>query len=239
MNAHEYYTPLLKNELIPLYEKLLVDVKPYRLKEPGLMPFSVQWGKEFPIEENEGIIFVGQAPNEWISYSENVDALFGDSDQSIFARGDQMIWVEDKKEYTNRTAFWRVVRRLASSIYPNNELDYIAWSNISKIAPEGGNPTPELYKLQIDVCKRILATEIRILSPRVVIFLTNEDWAGDCLNYLGGGEYPPLISETKWEKYSTKLYRCEQLNFILSEHPRGKKETPHYLAIKELLDLII
>ena len=38
----------------------------------------MQWGKEFPQEENKGVLIIGKAVNSWQSDDQNVDNLFDD-----------------------------------------------------------------------------------------------------------------------------------------------------------------
>lgn len=237
MNTHDFYEPLLRKELKPLYKDLLEVVKP----TDELCCFAMQWGEEFPIEKQQGILFVGKAPNGWYPY-DDIEVMFGDSEEAIFNRKDQMKWVEQNNnpQYnTNKSAFWRVIRKVASVYYPTHELNHVAWSDVAKVAPDGGNPNDTLYYLQLECCQKILAAEINILSPKVVVFLTGEGWARDFIQYLGNGFFPQKVAEQEWKGgYSAKLYRLKKIGIILSEHPQGKNECTHVEAIKKLIDLL-
>ena len=238
MNTHDYFEPILRAGLKPLYKELTEIIEP----SDDLCCFAMQWGEEFPMEEQQGILFVGRAVNGWYPY-DNIDAMFGNSDMAIFDREDQMKWVErNENPYynTNTSAFWRVIRRVSSTYYPNHELNHIAWSNVSKIAPRcGGNPSDKMYYDQLECSNKILATEIKLLSPKAVVFLTGEGWAKDAIEYLGHGVYPEAVAEKEWGGgFTAKLYRLDKLGIILTEHPQTKEETTHVEAIKALIDLI-
>ncbi len=54
--------------------------------------------------------------------------------------------------------------------------DYIAWSNLYKIAPkESGNPSNCLCKKQLDVCREILKREIEVFDPTHILLITDYD----------------------------------------------------------------
>jgi hypothetical protein len=78
----------LKMALMPLNTKLLSD----NIFD-NICIFCVQWGKNFPKEERTGILFIGKAGNSWITDETDINFLFGDSEEGIFAREDQMEWV--------------------------------------------------------------------------------------------------------------------------------------------------
>ena len=239
MNTHSYFEPLLRKELKPLYKDLMEAVKPYKGKK---CPFAMQWGEEFPKENNRGILFVGRATNGWVSESDNVEDLFGNPDETIFDWDDQMKWVEingNPKYNTNKSAFWRIIRRVSAAYFPKHELNHVAWSNIAKVAPPDGNPNDTLFYLQLDCSNKILSTEIKILSPKAVVFLTGEGWAKDTIKYLCNGVYPDVVAEKEWGGgFTAKLYRLDKLGIILTEHPQTKEETTHIEAIKALIDMI-
>ncbi len=240
IDSNNFFEPQLRQALFPLYKELMEAVEPFQDDPRGLCPFAVQWGPRFPKEERSGILFVGRATNGWVSFSNDPDVLFGDTDEAIFNLGDQMLWVHNlegnRNGYnTRRSAFWRVIRGISSSFYPNPELSYVSWSNVTKVAPDGANPSDVLYYAQLEVCQRILAEEIRILSPRFVVFLTGYNWAIDFLRFLNGGNAPTHILKEPWGDYEACTFRIRETTCILSEHPMGKPEKAHIEAINKLI----
>lgn len=230
----------LKQQLKPLYAHLLESVASQNYEDK--VCFCVQWGMNFPQEPNQGILFVGRATNGWVAQGEDLETLFGDSDSSIFAREDQMQWVENaegnREGYnSNRSAFWRVIKQVAQHYYSDNWSSYIAWSNVCKVAPQGGNPNDSLYYAQLEDCKKILKTEIEVLSPKFVIFLTGENWAVDFLRFLNGGRDTHSIQTENWCDYECKVYQFDdKITYIRSEHPERKPESNHVSCLVDLIE---
>lgn len=120
----------LRGNLLPLYEKLLSDISDSNFED--LQPFAMQWGCLFPTKAYSGLVFFGRATNGWKSYSHGLNVLFGpkDTHETIFARTDQMLWVESCAHpetrigtyNSNKSAFWRVVRSVSRNVFGENEL---------------------------------------------------------------------------------------------------------------------
>jgi hypothetical protein len=231
-------TQALRNALRPLYANLLDSIKKYDYSKAI---FCAQWGTSFPIEQNTGIVFVGRATNGWITDSESIDVLFGDDPDAIFNRDDQMEWVENLSGNmdgynTRKSSFWRIIRNVSSHFYPDNWFSYIAWSNLCKVAPwVGGNPNDALFDAQFQDCEQILQTEIRILSPKVVVLLTGQSWARDFLKYLNRNQDTNSGCEVSWDDYECNVYKIGDITYILTEHPQGKKEDEHTKCLIELI----
>lgn len=231
---------MLKNVLMPLYAELLQDVASINYEKCTFFP---QWGERFPLENKSGILVVGRACNGWHSLSQDVNVLFGDSEESIYNRKDQMKWVEDfagnKEGYnTNKSAFWRVTKRIAQCFYPKEWYSYVAWSNVCKVSPERGNPNDTLYYAQLERCQKIFETEMSILSPRVVVMFTGYNWAVDFLSFLNNKLKPESIKHLNWDKYTSKVYLINDIYFIVTEHPQGKKEGLHSECIANYIKTI-
>jgi len=229
----------LLSSLKPLYTEMMASITID--EDVDLVPFCLQWGRSFPSEQNTGILFVGRATNGWVSSSRDPDVLFGDSEKKIFAREDQMRWVhlhEGNKHYNTRSsAFWRVIKGVTTAIYGAKDwYTKIAWSNLYKVSyGKGGNPDHQLIKDQYEICKKILQTEIEILSPRFVVFLT-ADWEEDFVFYLNGNKECDWIETHQWAgKNETNLCVINNTVIISSHHPQGKNEYNH---IKTIVDII-
>lgn len=238
MEAKNNRASMLEKQLKPLYAEVLQDVASINYNKCTFCP---QWGEHFPLEDKCGILVVGRACNGWHSTSQDINVLFGDSEESIFNREDQMRWVEDcagnKENYnTNNSAFWRVTKRIAQCFYQNDWYSHIAWSNVCKVAPwEGGNPNDKLYYAQLPSSQKIFETEIRLLSPKVVVMFTGYDWAVDFLCFLNNCEEPQSIMCLNWDKYTCDVFQIKGIYFIVSRHPQGKKETPHTECIINII----
>ena len=227
----------LKDTLLPLYETLLKKIN----FSKDIYSFCMQWGSRFPIEENTGILFVGKATNGWITNSREIEILFGTSESRIFARGDQMKWVNNlennKKGYNTRTsAFWRLTKQISQLEYGDNEwYSKIAWSNLYKISGEVGNPTQRLKNQQQDLCKKILEEEIRILKPRYVIFLTS-GWEKNFIKHIINDlSIHDKVNTTWGNGFITNGYLINDVIYITTRHPQGKNEKKHVQAIRETM----
>ena len=235
-------TETLREALIPLYKHLLKSVSSFNNKKAT---FCLQWGENFPTKDNTGIIFVGRATNGWITSSEDIDVLFDSNDDNIFARSDQMQWVENlegnRNGYnTKKSAFWRVIKSVAMHFYPHKWTSYIAWSNVCKIAPwDGGNPCDSLYYAQLDDCKKILEKEIEILSPLFVVMLTGKSWSSDFISYLNKGKELKCILSKSWKGYYCSVYKIDNIYYLISEHPQGKPERIHAQCIIDIISNLL
>lgn len=244
-----------KQELVTLYQDLIDSVKDY--KNQSLRYYAAQWGECFPSGDNDGILFIGRATNDWRTDSEDVNILFGDpyTTDTIFNCYDQMIWVENcaKQESSdtynsNRSAFWKLIRRIArfhhkiDNVDRFGDLKKIAWSNICKVAPYSGNPNDSLYYAQLDIAEKILETEIKYLSPKYLIFLTGWSWAADTITYLTKQSKEDIENRIDWlewghnNKYRTGRLEMDNTVFIISEHPQGKNVDAHFDTIMKLIN---
>ena len=230
----------LKTELFPIYQKLLSENS---FKD--ICTFAIQWGKEFPKENNNGVLFVGKAVNGWITDDQNVENLFSiENRERIFNRKDQIEWVNElsgntKGYNTKKSAFWRVIRKVSSELYADNWYKKIAWSNVYKIAPwNGGNPGSKMQRQQRSYCLEILKTEIETLKPEYVVMLTS-GWEWFFIQELSKQNELKEVATIKWCGYETKMFIKDNVKYIISHHPQGKKEQEHSEAIIELMNIEI
>lgn len=229
----------IKEKIFSDYEKLL-KVEDSSLN--NICTFSLQWGENYPFDEKSGLLFVGKAVNGWITNETDVEKLFDMSNpKRIFARDDQMEWVNNlsgntKGYNTRKSAFWRLIKKITETYYPEKWYSNIAWTNLYKIAPwKGGNPNGKLQKFQRKSCFNILKKEIEILTPKYVIFLTS-GWEKPFINQLNGGNEMNIIDKKNWEKYQTTLGEIDGIKYICSPHPQGKNEWKHRNATVELIN---
>jgi len=231
---------LFKECLLPLYSHMIQAVR-----DEGIgyetAKFCIQWGKEFPAEENEGILFYGRANNSWVTSSDSLEELFAEGgEECIFARENQMAWMEEDETESgyrpSRSALIRTMRNVASEYYVDWS-SHVAWSNLYKIAPwEGGNPNDELCDAEYEDCVEIMRKEIDFLSPRIVVMLTGYHWAKDFLVSMNAGQEPKYIDKEVWGDYEAWAYRIDGRLFVVSEHPQGKPEAVHAEAIVNLIE---
>ncbi|MDL2308370.1 uracil-DNA glycosylase family protein [Bacteroidales bacterium OttesenSCG-928-B11] len=230
----------LEQGLRPLYEELFNSLH-INFDRETETSFVMQWGENFPANNNEGILFIGKAVNGWLKKE---DQTF----EKLFARGDQMTWIDNlwksKEGYaTGRSAFWRVIKGIASKFTNGADSWHssIAWSNLYKISPNnakgGGNPDKKRKERQLNLCREILKKEIEILSPKYVILLTS-GWESEpgFLWYMNDKQHTHHIEEKTWgKKEKIRVYKIHDIVFIASVHPQGKNESKHIEAITDLM----
>jgi hypothetical protein len=231
----------LKEELKPLYQKLIKHTQEY-CEGKDIFPFIIQWGKDFPSNLNTGLMFVGRATNGWLNEDLDVENMFDESsEERIFNRSNQMTWIsknDDENYNTNHSAFFRVMRRVAQEFYPiKDEVNYIAWSNLCKLAPDGANPSETLFKLQLNDDCNILKKEVDILSPKCVVMMTGIGWADNFISALNNNEWPEelLVAEDSWAGFPVYVYQIDKHYIILTEHPQGKDEDAHVECLVSII----
>ena len=228
---------IIKKDLHPLYRDMLVK---NTTQKPCI--FCIQWGECYPDEKERGIIFVGKACNGWYDKSDDVDILFGDSENRIFALDDQMKWVKDReggkaenKYNTNKSAFWRVIKKVSQKYYPEDSwYSHVAWSNLYKLSKGEGNPTKKYMNEQYESCLEIYKKEIEIFSPKFVVMFTS-GWEDGFLKYLNEGKSCECIESINWG-HMTNLYKINGVYFIATQHPQGKIEDKHVDVITRLIN---
>lgn len=227
----------IRNNILPLYKNLLEENS---FKD--ICTFSFQWGKNYPFDQKSGFLFIGKAVNGWITNETDVTRLFDiENPERIFARQDQMEWVNNlsgntKGYNTRKSAFWRLIKKVSETYYPEKWYSNIAWTNLYKVAPyKGGNPNGKLQNTQRKYCFDILKKEIEILTPKYVIFLTS-GLESSFVKHLNGNEQLNIIDEKFWGKYKTTLTEIDGIRYIISHHPQGKNEWSHRNVIVELIN---
>ncbi len=227
----------LRSKIFPIYKEMFEQNK-----FDDVCTFAIQWGENFPKEENTGLLFVGKAVNGWDS-SNDIENLFNKNNPNrIFDRDDQMKWVEENsgniKTYnTNRSAFWRLIKEIAYTYnnYQGKWYSNIAWTNLYKISPTEGNPNAQLQQQQQDYCVRLLEEEIRTLSPKYVIMLTS-GWEDSFIEELKKGKKTKNLAIQQWGQYKSSLIQIDNIKYIISHHPQAKPELEHQKAIIDLIN---
>ncbi len=102
-------------------------------------------------------------------------------------------------------------------------IDHICWSNLYKVAPDGGNPSSPLMSVQFDRCAEILGSEIESSKAQNVVFLTGAGWAKPFLARLN------LENQLATADYRLVAFGTSAggVRYVVGQHPQGKPEEPH------------
>lgn len=142
-----------------------------------------------------------------------------------------MKWVIDSagpgKHYnTNRSAFWRIARKVVLALVNEARSDapwssHLAWTNLYKVAPAvGGNPSAKLRYAQFQTCLHLLRLELEAWAPGRVLVMAGKDW------------YEPFVEQLGIEIVAQPGDLVEQIgrfngqHWVLAKHPQRKPEDP-------------
>lgn len=133
-------------------------------------------------------------------------------------------WGVDEDYNTNRSAFWRCIRRVVGEIGIADVKDagwpsHLVWSNLYKVSPAcGGNPSNVLCEIQIPGCIELLTLEFRTYRPSRVLFLTGINWADPFLKKAAE------LQECERFKYVKCVGNMYGARCVIAVHPQGKPE---------------
>lgn len=210
-------------EIKALYDKLLDAIKndSHKFDLDKLRVFTTLVGREYPIEHNKGIIFYGRATNGW--------------DDEEFNELEPVL----EKEYWR--PFFNLLYYFAWDIYGDSWRSKVAWSNICKIAPDGGNPSDALWYAQYDSIIEIIRKEVELLSPEIVVLVTGNT-AGARWEEPFFEAFPNLkeIKSIKWAESrgydcTATLFTDGKMKVLLTDRPEFRPIEAHSNALTTLL----
>lgn len=193
----------MNKELEKLYleqlDKIDLHLKEYNSKchkdKKATNPFLISVPENFLDFKNSIMVF-GQETNSWCGECGN------HSEYSNSLKKSLEIY---KTFYINgginryRGPFWNEFKRIRREVIKSYNV-YFIWNNINKIGRIGKGNVPEIDRLQFQYFS-VIKNEIRILNPKVFIFLTGHDYD----HYIRQN-----IGEFKQQNISDCLY---ELNF--------------------------
>lgn len=211
-------------EIQALYRKLRKAVIEADFNINKLSIFTALTGPDYPVEPGRGILYYGRATNGWDD--DNHDEL------------DKILY--DQK----RRPFFNLLYYFAWEFYGEYWNKKVAWSNICKIAPNGGNPSNLLWDVQKDILPEIIKEEVELLSPEIIVLVTGntavdyyEPWHSPFFK-----AFPDLkeIKSRKWAKSKGKdctatLYNNGDFKVLLTDRPECRPIQQHSNALMELL----
>ena len=219
----------MKEALRPIYERMLADESISKLSEKNYCCMAPVVGNNYPKEPRTGFMFYGRANNGW-------EAGVDDTFDTIYSTK-----LDGLHQYirNNKSAFLRVAGKVFSEYYDNDWIDHIAYSNLYKVAPNAGNPNDPTCDAQWEYVTEIFKKEIETLLPKFVVLFAGTNWADDFIWYINGEEMPQPLETIIWDEdygYSLSVYKIDEVYYIVSEHPQGKKEYLHAEAILSIFE---
>ena len=209
------------------YDEMFKDVSDYLHAKNysdeyimNLRSFRSQVGVDYPTEERKGLVFYGRATNGW--------------------NEDDHETLKDILTRQRFRPFFNLIYWVGWTYYGDSYYDNIVWSNICKIAPDGGNPSDTLWCVQYHHMVEIIKKEMEILSPAVVILVTgnaaSERWDAPFFE-----AFPDLheISSIQWgcaKECKATLYTDGGLNVIVTDRPERRPIEEHANAITTLIE---
>ena len=184
--------------------------------------FTTQVGKRYPIELGKGILVYGRATNGW-------DDTCHDSIEDI-------LWNQ------TRRPFFNLIYYFAWEFYGNDYCNCVAWGNICKIAPDGGNPSEALWDAQYIGMKEIIRKEVELLSPEIIVLVTGNS-AGDRWDAPFFEVFPDLKEMrhivwaiSKGKECTATLFSNGKLKVLLTDRPETRPIQVHVNALLQLLE---
>lgn len=224
---------MLPSRYQPTFERMLQTVAS-AAAEPDvpLVPFWPIRGAQF----DNGLLVIGRSVNGWVESWTPRQLLDPDTRRTAAestranaepTAGCRMRWVTDlwgaREGYnTNRSAFWRVLRRIvladqASSVDADHWSSRLAWTNLYKVSPAAcWNPGADLQRAQREDAIQLLKLELDDFAPRRVLALTG-NWIDP---FVAGLE---LSLETR-SGLVDGLGHVNGRAWVVAKHPMKKPE---------------
>ena len=225
----------LKEALRPIYDKMLkyTSINGWREtidgEERAYPCMAPVVGNNYPKEPRTGFMFYGRANNGWEEgVNDTFDTIYNAQLDGLYE------YIKD-----NKSAFFRVAGRVFSECYGDDWLNHVVYSNLYKVSRHEKNPTDPECRVQLEYVKEIFEKEVETMSPKFVVLLTGENWAKDFVWHINGNEIPAPLETKKWSddyRYSLSVYKIDEVYYIVSEHPQGKKEDLHAEAILSIFE---
>lgn len=225
----------LKEALRPIYDKMLKDTSINGWREtidgeerayPCMAPVV---GNNYPKEPRTGFMFYGRANNGWEEgVNDTFDTIYNAQLDGLYE------YIED-----NKSAFFRVAGRVFSECYGDDWLSHVVYSNLYKVSRHEKNPTDPECDAQRKYVTEIFKKEIETLLPKFVVLFAGTNWADEFICYINGEEMPQPLETIIWDEdygYSLSVYKIDEVYYIVSEHPQGKKEYLHAEAILSIFE---
>jgi hypothetical protein len=235
------------NKLVEIYSEMIDQIESADGIQEKLVTQFPMKGRHY----NGKIMVVGRAVNGWEDseweHGELSDSTKKERYLSKLIALDEgkcpmdwvkMSWGNTGPGYNSKkSAFWRVIHNIMNQLgYEEDWSNNFIWSNLYKIAPaDGGNPSAKLIKLQKEKCVQLLREEFLLWKPKIILFLTGMNWAGNFIKDITEIE---INSVTEGLVEGTGVIRINNQigKVIIAKHPQGKNESEMVNEIMSALD---
>lgn len=177
------------------------------------------------------LLAIGQAPNGWLVDTPACDLRTEARRRELLAETRGFSEAERAFDWMRlrvRTRpFWKLVDVAMEAL--GLTLDQIAWSNLAKAAPDGGNPTGVLLTSQLELAGRLLRREVEELEPEIVLVISGRGYtepfmttAGYNVGWVrrGACQFDGMLDGRRWVVVShpgTFAYRFEASRLAVVE----------------------
>lgn len=187
--------------------------------------------------KNKELLVIGRAQNGVSSNKATFTSKkFLENSENIYyylANNRSLDWMN---EY-NKSSFIRIIRNylLQKNSTYEDWYNYFVWSNLMKVSPATkGNPTNKEWEIQKTFCMELFKKEIDFYKPKLILMMTDFNWAYDFLEFL---KINPNATEiTNRNKYIKGLYTYKQSQIMIFERPEGKNEEKYVNTIYKYLE---
>jgi hypothetical protein len=184
-------------------------------EDPTLsMPF-LTWAHSDYENARVRLVVVGKETNGWAD-DERQEILRCPTIEAVTKLMAHYRDFELGKDYRGKSSFWVPVRELYENLNPEGaEMGFVSL-NVTKVEQNGGMPSAAVRDRQI--ATRLLAEEIRILDPHVVVFHTGpsyENWLHRWfpgLKVQGNNWFAELKADAL-PRHSYRTYHPRYLNY--------------------------
>ncbi|WP_129021337.1 hypothetical protein [Edaphocola flava] len=195
----------MKEQLLKAYQDRQADFKTVKAKfsdEDMAGPFLMSPNDKYA-QQPFPLLIVGQETNGWDYHVDDLNK--------------QMRVYENFNVGINYYAstFWNVTRKVEQAL--GNEPHTCSWTNISKFDLDGGRSYGE-YETAIATLDNLLLTEIKIIKPKVCLFLSGPSFDGRLKNIFPDIEFAAVTGHSSRELSQLKHLDLPTFTFR-SYHP--------------------
>lgn len=174
-------------------------------------------------ERHGAFTVVGQAPKGWVEPFTPEDVRTDAGRARVIGN----LREKQRKPHDLSTPFWGNARAAAVALGEVDDeaslwTDRINWTNLYRISPANGNPSPELRAMQQAICTQLLWRELMLWRPRRVLFMTGLPWAAPFILASEGAVLEKRSGRFVRAVGSLSVRGSHDVSMVIVEHPARK-----------------